>query len=90
MHTTNHIKRIAAATMAAGLFSLSVAALAGTPAGAAKSVVNTLNVGSSPNDIEASGGSLWTANTGDNTVQQIDAATGVVTKTITIAPSDGD
>ena len=85
----SRIIRIASAPLIAGLFSMTATVVSSAPAGATKSVVNTLKIGTNPNDIEASGNNLWIANKGDNTVQEMDATTGEILKTITIANSDG-
>jgi YVTN family beta-propeller protein len=50
----------------------------------ASSVVKTITVGKNPDAVSSDGTHVWVANEGDDTVSEIDAATGAVVNTITV------
>jgi YVTN family beta-propeller protein len=59
-----------------------VCCVAASPAAAASKVINTIAVGRTPFGVSADGTHVWVANSGSNTVSEIEASTGTLINTI--------
>jgi YVTN family beta-propeller protein len=59
--------------------------VAAAPAAWSASVVSTITVGSAPDAISSDGTHVWVADAGDNSLSEIDASTGTVVNTISVA-----
>ena len=62
--------------------ALTAELISDSPLASAATVVQTINVGDSPNGVSSDGTHVWVTNSEDNTVTELEASTGAAVQTI--------